>query len=404
MRGRKCGRRLRRFKEEIGLDEVVVSNDEIVIKPYHVLVVFGDAQLRRTIKGTLRQLGYQRVHAVENGFEALQWLESGEKTDVVITSLFMTRLDGFGLLEKIRSQPATKNLPVILVAGKATEQLVAQAIETDADAYLLMPFTPADLDRRIDELMERRTKPSLYQQLLLSGQATLETSPQESVMWFREAVHENPSNPIGHYWLGQALEKAGSLIEAEKAYRQAVELNPLHVKSMDRLREYYRKSGRTDELYEILARLFRARPDRRDVALELGPLALTRGDVDRGTACFELLVGSVRHQPKALAAVLARFYRFKALQVDVARLALEAFQNAVEKDPQTTYLLAYILTACGHASLARDGLVRLLRRSKELEKPLVIKIHLLLAQIYEKVGITRLAVEHREAAESLGES
>ncbi|WP_448384590.1 response regulator [Desulfosoma sp.] len=378
--------------------------EDIVTKPVRVLVVFGDSQLRRTVKATLRHLGYERVHAVENGVEALQWIESGERVDVVVTSLQMTRMDGFELLERLRSQPATKQVPVILVAGKATEQLVAQAIETDADGYLLMPFTPADLDRRIEELMELRTKPSLYQQLLLSGQATLETAPQEALMWFREAVSENPSNPIGHYWLGLALEKAGSEEEAEEAYQQAVALNPLHVKSMERLKELYRKSGRTEDLYEILSRLFSARPNRRDIALELGPLAMERGDVDMGTKCFELVVGSVRHNPKALATVLARFVRFVPLRADVARMAASAFPEAVEKDPETAYLLARILLTCGYAPQARDGLVKLLRRSKALEKPLVVNIHLLLAQIYEKVGIDRLAKEHRETAKLLQRS
>lgn len=372
--------------------------DDLVAKPFRVLVVFGDSQLRRTVKATLRQLGYQRVHAVENGLEALQWLESGERVDVVVTSLHMSRMDGFELLERIRAQVATRHVPVILVAGKATEQLVAQAIETDADGYLLMPFTPADLDRRIEELMELRTKPSLYQQLLLSGQATLETAPQEALMWFREAVHENPSNPLGHYWLGLALEKAGSLDEAEQAYQRAVALNPLHVKSMERLKELYRRTERPEKLYDILNRLFSARPNRRDIALELGPLAMERGDVAKGTACFELVVGSVRHTPKVLAAVLARFIRFGPLRADVARMAASVFGEAVEKDPEAAYLLAQILFACGHAPQARDGLVKLLRRSKELEKPFIVKVHLLLAQIYQKVGIDRLAKEHVEAA------
>lgn len=376
-------------------------SEDLVTKPFRVLVVFGDSQLRRTLKATLRQLGYERVHAVENGVEALQWLESGERVDVVVTSLQMTRMDGFELLERIRSQPATRHLPVILMAGKATEQLVAQAIETDADGYLLMPFTPADLDRRIEELMELRTRPSLYHQLLLSGQATLETAPQESLMWFREAVQENPSNPLGHYWLGLALEKAGSTEEAEQAYQRAVALNPLHVKSMERLRELYRTGGRMDELYEILNRLFSARPNRRDIALELGPLAMERGDVAKGTACFEFLVGSARSNPKALAAVLARFARFAPLQADVARLAAGVFPEAVEKDPETAYILARILVACGQGPLARDGLVKLLRRSKEFERPFAVKIHLLLAEIYQKAGIERLAREHRETAKHL---
>jgi hypothetical protein len=85
-------------------------------------------------------------------------------------------------------------------------------------------------------------------------------------------------------------------------------------------------------------------------------------------------------------------------------MAAGAFAEAVEKDPETAYVLARILLTCGHAPQARDGLVKLLRRSKALEKPLVINIHLLLAQIYEKVGIDRLAREHRETAKLLQRS
>lgn len=76
----------------------------------------------------------------------------------------------------------------------------------------------------------------------------------------------------------------------------------------------------------------------------------------------------------------------------------------MEKDPETAYVLARILVACGHGPLARDGLVKLLRRSKEFEKPFAVKIHLLLAQIYQKAGIERLAREHRETAKHLQES
>ncbi|SMC18236.1 TPR repeat-containing protein [Desulfacinum hydrothermale DSM 13146] len=378
-------------------------NEHARSKNIHILLVIGNAQIRRVLKAALRSLGYVHIHAAENGAEALQWLEAGDPADLVITGLRMSRLDGFELLDKLRSNPKTENLPVILIAGRATQQLVAQAIETDADDYLLLPCSPADLDQRIQQLMERRINPSLYHQLLISGKATLEKAPSESLMWFREAVQENPDNPIGYYWLGCALERLGSREEAEKAYRKATELNPLHVKAMERLREIYRMQRRRRDLFLILRGLHRVRPDRLDIKMELGPLALEMGDTETGLSCFEAVVGLCRDRPGDLMEALARFSRFEALQENIARIAQGLFMRVLEKDPEAAVSVAKILVMCGQGPRVRDGLIKLLRRSRELGNPLAVKIHLLLAQIYEEAGIARLAREHRETAKLLEE-
>lgn len=379
-----------------------VVNEDVKPKNINILLVIGSAQIRRLCKAALRGLGYRYIHAAENGAEALQWLESGEPVDLVITGLRMARQDGFDLLERIRSNPKTENLPVILISGKATEQLVAQAIESDADGYLLLPFSPAELDRRIEELMELRLKPSLYHQLLISGRTTLEDSPSESLMWFREAVQENPANPIGYYWLGRALERSDSLGEAEEAYLKAIELNPLHVKSMERLREIYRAERRLRDLFLVLKNLNRVRPDRLDIKMELGPLALEMGEVDIGLACFESVVGMCRDRPRELLEALISFSRFEPFREDIARIAQGLFLRMLDKDPPAAVSAATILVMCGQGSRVRDGLMKLLRRSRDLGTPLAIKIHLLLAQIYEEAGVPRLAREHRETAKLLG--
>ncbi len=373
-------------------------DEEIRPKPVHILLVIGNPQIRRLFKTSLRNLGYHRVQAVENGLEALQWLNSGEKVDLVITGLRMARGDGFDLLERIRSNPETEDLPVILIAGKATEQLVAQAIETDADAYLLIPCSPAELDRRIQQLMERQRRPTLYHQLILSGKATLDTAPDEALMWFREAVNEDPDNPIGYYWLGRAYENRGAPRKAEQAYLKAVRLNPLHVKSMERLCRLYRSHRRTRELYLVLRRLVKVRPDRLDLQMELGPLALAMGDAETGTASFEAVVGGYRDDPEKLLEVLTRFERFDAVRADLCRLADRLFQRYAEHDPEKAVRAGAVMVKVGEGAKIRDGLVRLLRRSKDLDNALKVEIHLLLAAIYEQAGIERLAKEHRETA------
>ena len=87
-----------------------------------VLVVEDEAETRELTERSVEKLGYGAAHA-SNGRQALTWLESNMPPLLILLDLLMPEMDGFAFLERLRSQPEWRNIPVIVVTAK---QLTAE--------------------------------------------------------------------------------------------------------------------------------------------------------------------------------------------------------------------------------------------------------------------------------------
>ena len=72
------------------------------------------------------------------------------RPDLLLTDVMMPRLDGFGLLEKIRTHPEVRHMPVIVLSARAGEEAKVEGLEAGADDYLVKPFTARELLARVD--------------------------------------------------------------------------------------------------------------------------------------------------------------------------------------------------------------------------------------------------------------
>jgi CheY-like chemotaxis protein len=108
-----------------------------------VLVVDDSPAIRDLIAVNLRLEGYD-VRTADDGQAALELL-AGWRPDVVTLDVVMPRLDGFATLEALRADPATADLPVVLVTGRAQAADRARGEELGADAFVSKPFEPAEL-------------------------------------------------------------------------------------------------------------------------------------------------------------------------------------------------------------------------------------------------------------------
>ena len=107
--------------------------------------------MREYIAHLLR--GEYRVHAVSDGLQALQ--ASHElRPDLVLADVMMPRLDGFGLLRGIRSDPSVSCIPVILLSARAGEESRIEGLHRGADDYLVKPFTARELVARVAHARE----------------------------------------------------------------------------------------------------------------------------------------------------------------------------------------------------------------------------------------------------------
>lgn len=111
--------------------------------PKKILAVDDERHIVRLIQVNLERAGYQ-VATAYDGREALQKIEA-EKPDLVVLDVMMPYMDGLEALKRIRANPATRALPVIMLTAKAQDQDVFQGYSHGVDIYLTKPFNPIEL-------------------------------------------------------------------------------------------------------------------------------------------------------------------------------------------------------------------------------------------------------------------
>ena len=101
---------------------------------------------------------YQVVTA-SNGKNALQLLENEHGTNpvkIIISDIMMPQMDGYHLLETLKSDDRWKNIPVIMLTARAGKQDRLKALRIGVDDYLLKPFEEDELLARIENLLKNQ--------------------------------------------------------------------------------------------------------------------------------------------------------------------------------------------------------------------------------------------------------
>ncbi|MCW1427547.1 response regulator [Novosphingobium sp. PS1R-30] len=103
-----------------------------------VLTVDDSASMRALLNHALSTNGFDVVQA-EDGIEALEWLASNE-ADVVITDINMPRLDGFGLIERLRGGSRHRDRPILVLTTESSDEKKARARQAGATGWIVKPF------------------------------------------------------------------------------------------------------------------------------------------------------------------------------------------------------------------------------------------------------------------------
>ncbi len=119
-----------------------------------ILVVDDEPDTVQLLEFNLRNAGFD-VFSAENGEEALSRAKTGNP-DLVILDLMLPEIDGLETCKLLRRDPATANLPVIMLTAKAAEIDRILGLEIGADDYVTKPFSPRELVLRVKKLLQRR--------------------------------------------------------------------------------------------------------------------------------------------------------------------------------------------------------------------------------------------------------
>jgi two-component system alkaline phosphatase synthesis response regulator PhoP/two-component system response regulator VicR len=126
--------------------------------PKKILAVDDEKHIVRLVQVNLERQGYEVVTA-NDGREALEKVES-ERPDLVVLDVMMPYMDGFEVLQNLRRNPSTRDIPVIMLTAKAQDADVFRGWQSGVDCYLTKPFNPMELIsfvKRIFKSMEDGT-------------------------------------------------------------------------------------------------------------------------------------------------------------------------------------------------------------------------------------------------------
>jgi len=121
-----------------------------------ILIAEDERDIRDLITFTLRFAGHD-VTAASNGAEAVEQTAK-VMPDLILLDVRMPKMTGYEACEQIKSQEATKHIPVVFLSAKGQDAEVRAGMEVGAIDYILKPFAPDKLTERVSEILKKHNK------------------------------------------------------------------------------------------------------------------------------------------------------------------------------------------------------------------------------------------------------
>jgi|SRR5579883_2060152 twitching motility two-component system response regulator PilH len=116
-----------------------------------VLIVEDSIAQREMITDLLKASGLTVTHA-SDGVEALEAMQT-EPPDLVVLDIVMPRMNGYEVCRRLKSDPKTQNVPVVMCSSKGEEFDRYWGMKQGADAYIAKPFQPTELVGTVKQLL-----------------------------------------------------------------------------------------------------------------------------------------------------------------------------------------------------------------------------------------------------------
>lgn len=150
--------------------------------------------------------------AAVNGKDALDKVRS-ESPDLILLDIMMPVMDGFEVLSRLKANPATRDLPVIVISANSDMSSVIRGIQLGAEDYLPKPFEPALLHARISTSIEKKRLRDLEQLYLKSLERELDIGREIQMSFLPSSLPQVDGWEIAAYFKA-AHEVAGDFYDA----------------------------------------------------------------------------------------------------------------------------------------------------------------------------------------------
>ena len=121
-----------------------------------ILAADDEPHILRLIQINLQRNGYM-VELANDGKEALERV-AANPPDLIVLDVMMPHMDGFEVLRALKREPSTRDIPVIMLTAKASDQDVFMGWSSGVDCYLTKPFNPQELVNFVRRIFDAQVR------------------------------------------------------------------------------------------------------------------------------------------------------------------------------------------------------------------------------------------------------
>lgn len=118
-----------------------------------ILVAEDEPDIRDLIAISLRYADYEVIEAID-GKEAVE-KAVGELPDLILLDVRMPNMNGYEACHLLKARDSTREIPVIFLSARGQEAEIKRGLELGAEEYILKPFAPDELYRRVGSILDR---------------------------------------------------------------------------------------------------------------------------------------------------------------------------------------------------------------------------------------------------------
>jgi DNA-binding response OmpR family regulator len=113
------------------------------------VLIVEDSKLVATMMQKYLVTDGHEITVTTSGFDALKYLESNPAPDIILLDIVMEGMDGFELIQKIKTSDIYKHIPVLFVTSLDKGSDINRGIELGANDYIIKPFTPNEIKNKV---------------------------------------------------------------------------------------------------------------------------------------------------------------------------------------------------------------------------------------------------------------
>jgi len=226
----------------------------------------------------------------ENGKEGLELLNNSN-FDIAIIDWNMPVMNGVKMLEKIRKDPAIRDLPVVMITAESQRDIVSEVAETEIDAYLLKPLTLSALDEKIKAVINKANYPDPVTIHRLKARELEEKEDYiGAIEEIKTALTYNPSASRLLRQMGILHFRIKKPAIAVRCLLKAASVNKQDVISRVHLADYYIKKNQLEKAGPLFLEILTLSTKYSAQALDYAEKLLIRGSRDLALNLFSKII------------------------------------------------------------------------------------------------------------------